>query len=173
MIVIGLATYGYNIMKVLGNKITLHSPSRGFSMELGAAITVILASQYGLPVSTTMCITGSTIGVALCNGDLKSSKCVEAPSLPLLHPPFSLPLHLLQPHPFVEPRTDCSSPFSQLARHCLDLLRMGPHRPRRRSRLWLPHGSSLSLGFFLFSTSKLTFLFSSLQGILLNSPHFA
>lgn len=71
-IVIGLATYGYNIMKVLGNKITLMSPSRGFSMELGASITVILASQYGLPVSTTMCITGSTIGVALCNGDLRS-----------------------------------------------------------------------------------------------------
>ncbi|RDB17305.1 Phosphate-repressible phosphate permease pho-4 [Hypsizygus marmoreus] len=72
MIVIGLATYGYNIMKVLGNKITLHSPSRGFSMELGAAITVILASQYGLPVSTTMCITGATLGVALCNGDIKA-----------------------------------------------------------------------------------------------------
>ncbi|GAA5939609.1 Pho89p [Sporobolomyces koalae] len=71
-IVIGLATYGYNIMAVLGNRITLHSPSRGFSMELGAAITVILASQYGLPVSTTMCITGSTIGVALCNGDIRS-----------------------------------------------------------------------------------------------------
>ncbi|GAA5872410.1 hypothetical protein JCM1840_006055 [Sporobolomyces johnsonii] len=71
-IVLGLATYGYNIMKVLGNKITLHSPSRGFSMELGASITVILASQYGLPVSTTMCITGATVGVALCNGDLKS-----------------------------------------------------------------------------------------------------
>lgn len=45
MIVIGLATYGYNIMKILGNKLTLHSPSRGFSMELGAAITVLLASQ--------------------------------------------------------------------------------------------------------------------------------
>ncbi|ESK89691.1 sodium:inorganic phosphate symporter [Moniliophthora roreri MCA 2997] len=72
MLVIGLATYGYNIMAVLGNRITLHSPSRGFSMELGAAITVILASQYGLPVSTTMCITGSTIGVALCNGDWKA-----------------------------------------------------------------------------------------------------
>ncbi|KAI5477868.1 hypothetical protein MNV49_005853 [Pseudohyphozyma bogoriensis] len=73
MISIGLATYGYNIMAVLGNKITLHSPSRGFSMELGAAITVILASQYGLPVSTTMCITGATIGVSLCNGDFKST----------------------------------------------------------------------------------------------------
>ncbi|GAA6009004.1 inorganic phosphate transporter [Rhodotorula paludigena] len=71
-LVIGFLTFGYNIMRVLGNKITLHSPSRGFSMELGSAITVILASQYGLPVSTTMCITGSTIGVALCNGDLKA-----------------------------------------------------------------------------------------------------
>ena len=84
-----------NIMKVLGNKITLHSPSRGFSMELGSAMTVVLASQYGIPVSTTvrsalcgypaklcrpltsvspsqMCITGATVGVALCNGDLRS-----------------------------------------------------------------------------------------------------
>lgn len=71
-LVLGLATYGYNIMAVLGNRITLHSPSRGFAMELGAAMTVILASQYGLPVSTTMCITGSTVGVGLCNGDLKA-----------------------------------------------------------------------------------------------------
>ncbi|KAL7412668.1 sodium:inorganic phosphate symporter [Mrakia frigida] len=72
MIVLGLATYGYNIMRVLGNRLTLHSPSRGFCMELGAAITVLLASQYGLPVSSTMCITGATLGVALCNGDIKS-----------------------------------------------------------------------------------------------------
>ncbi|BGP05655.1 hypothetical protein JCM10049v2_001461 [Rhodotorula toruloides] len=71
-LVLGLGTYGYNIMRVLGNKITLHSPSRGFSMELGSAITVVLASQYGLPVSTTMCITGSTVGVALCNGDFRA-----------------------------------------------------------------------------------------------------
>ncbi|KAJ7446119.1 phosphate transporter [Mycena latifolia] len=71
-LVIGLATYGYNIMKVLGNKLTLHSPSRGFSMELGSAITVILASQYGIPVSTTMCITGATLGVGLCNGDWRA-----------------------------------------------------------------------------------------------------
>ncbi|KIY62110.1 sodium:inorganic phosphate symporter [Cylindrobasidium torrendii FP15055 ss-10] len=71
-LVIGLATYGYNIMAILGNKLTLHSPSRGYSMELGASITVLLASQYAIPVSSTMCITGSTIGVALCNGDIKS-----------------------------------------------------------------------------------------------------
>ncbi|KAJ9091036.1 hypothetical protein QFC19_009273 [Naganishia cerealis] len=72
-LVLGLATYGYNIMAVLGNRITLHSPSRGFCMELGASITVILASQYGIPVSTSMCITGATIGVSLCNGDIKST----------------------------------------------------------------------------------------------------
>ncbi|KAJ2914869.1 hypothetical protein MD484_g5535, partial [Candolleomyces efflorescens] len=73
MLVIGLATYGYNIMRVLGNRITLHSPSRGFSMELAASITVILAAQYGIPVSTTMCIVGATIGVSLCNGDWRAT----------------------------------------------------------------------------------------------------
>ncbi|KAK0484613.1 sodium:inorganic phosphate symporter [Armillaria novae-zelandiae] len=71
-LVIGLATYGYNIMAILGNRMTLHSPSRGYSMELGSAITVVLASQYAIPVSTTMCITGATLGVAMCNNDLKS-----------------------------------------------------------------------------------------------------
>lgn len=59
-------------MRNLGNRITKHSPTRGYSMELAAAITVLLASQLGLPVSTTQCITGAVIGVALTNGDLKS-----------------------------------------------------------------------------------------------------
>ncbi|KJZ67927.1 hypothetical protein HIM_12684 [Hirsutella minnesotensis 3608] len=69
---LGLTTYGYNIMKVMGNKITYHSPSRGSSMEMGAAITVLLFSQFSLPVSTSMCITGATVGVGLCNGTLKA-----------------------------------------------------------------------------------------------------
>lgn len=47
-IVIGLWTYGYNIMRNLGNRITLHSPSRGFSMELGSAITVIMATKLSM-----------------------------------------------------------------------------------------------------------------------------
>ncbi|KAJ6438793.1 sodium/phosphate symporter [Purpureocillium lavendulum] len=71
-ICIGFITYGYNIMKVMGNKITYHSPSRGSSMEMGAAITVLIFSQYSLPVSTSMCITGATVGVGLCNGTLKA-----------------------------------------------------------------------------------------------------
>ncbi|KAH7069924.1 phosphate transporter [Paraphoma chrysanthemicola] len=69
---LGLITYGYNIMKVMGNKITYHSPSRGCSMEMGAALTVLIFSQYALPVSTSMCITGATVGVGLCNGTIKA-----------------------------------------------------------------------------------------------------
>ncbi|KAI5826436.1 phosphate transporter [Schizophyllum commune Tattone D] len=71
-LVIGLATYGYNIMRVLGNRLTLHSPTRGFSMELGSSIAVVLASQLALPVSTTQCIVGATAAVGICNGDVKS-----------------------------------------------------------------------------------------------------
>jgi sodium-dependent phosphate transporter len=71
-LVIGLWTYGYNIMRNLGNRLTLQSPSRGFSMELGSAITVVMATRLSIPVSTTQCIVGAVIGVALCNGDLKA-----------------------------------------------------------------------------------------------------
>ncbi|BEI94110.1 uncharacterized protein CcaverHIS019_0605690 [Cutaneotrichosporon cavernicola] len=71
-IVIGLATYGYNIMSALGNRLTLHSPSRGFSMQFGASLCVLLASQYGIPVSSTMCLAGATMGVGLCSGGVKA-----------------------------------------------------------------------------------------------------
>lgn len=41
-------------------------------MEMGAALTVLIFSQYSLPVSTSMCITGATVGVGLCNGTFKA-----------------------------------------------------------------------------------------------------
>lgn len=41
-------------------------------MEMGAALTVLIFSQYSLPVSTSMCITGATVGVGLCNGTIKA-----------------------------------------------------------------------------------------------------
>lgn len=71
-LIFGFVVYGYNIMSVMGSKITYHSPSRGSSMEMGAAITILIFSQYKLPVSTSMCITGATVGVGLCNGTLKA-----------------------------------------------------------------------------------------------------
>ena len=60
------------MLVVMGNKITYHSPSRGCSMEMGAALTIVIFSQYSLPVSTSMCITGATVGVGLCNGTLRA-----------------------------------------------------------------------------------------------------
>ncbi|KAI5361222.1 Putative phosphate transporter [Septoria linicola] len=67
---LGFWFLGYHIIRSLGNKITQMSPTRGFAIELGAAITVLLASRLGLPVSTTQCLTGAAVGVALMNYDL-------------------------------------------------------------------------------------------------------
>lgn len=71
-IIVGLATYGVNIMKILGEKITYISASRGFSAELSTALVVSLASRYGLPISTTQCITGAIVGISLCDRNWKN-----------------------------------------------------------------------------------------------------
>ncbi|ORX97194.1 phosphate transporter [Basidiobolus meristosporus CBS 931.73] len=66
----GLFTYGYKIMRSLGNQLTFHSPSRGFSIELGSCLTVLTCSKLGAPISTTQCVTGATAAVGLCNNTL-------------------------------------------------------------------------------------------------------
>ncbi|CAI5759457.1 unnamed protein product [Candida verbasci] len=71
-LVIGLWTYGYRIMSNLGNKLILQSPARGFSIELGAAITTVMATQLAIPVSTTQSAVGATVFVGLCNRELKT-----------------------------------------------------------------------------------------------------
>lgn len=64
-IVVGLATYGYNIIKVLGVELATMTPSRGFAAELATSLTISIATVYGLPVSTTQTITGAEVGVGL------------------------------------------------------------------------------------------------------------
>ncbi|GMF12527.1 unnamed protein product [[Candida] boidinii] len=63
--------FGYRLMANLGNKLILQSPSRGFSIELGTAVTTIIATRLSIPISTTQCAIGATIAVGLCNLDLK------------------------------------------------------------------------------------------------------
>merc|ERR1712023_155079 len=65
---IGLLTYGYKIMRAIGVKLAVVTPSRGFAIELGAAIVIIMGSYLGLPLSTTHCQVGATTGVALLEG---------------------------------------------------------------------------------------------------------
>ncbi len=67
-IVIGLATYGYKVIETIGKKITELTPSRGFSAEFGAATTVLICSQLGIPISTTHTLVGSVIGVGFARG---------------------------------------------------------------------------------------------------------
>ena len=69
---IGLLTLGHIIMSALGNRLTLQSPSRGSCIELGAMLTVMIASRNGIPVSTTHCISGATMAVGLCNGTVNA-----------------------------------------------------------------------------------------------------
>ncbi|KAJ2644623.1 hypothetical protein GGF44_000521 [Coemansia sp. RSA 1694] len=69
---VGLLTFGYHVMRKLGNGVTYLSPSRGFSAELGTSLTVLTASKIGLPVSTTHCITGAITAIGLCNGNFRA-----------------------------------------------------------------------------------------------------
>jgi sodium-dependent phosphate transporter len=64
-IVLGLATYGFKIMRALGVKLVKITNSRGYCAELTSSITVIVASRYGFPVSTTQVITGAITGIGL------------------------------------------------------------------------------------------------------------
>ena len=62
---IGLGTLagGWRIIHTMGSKITKLQPVGGFAAETGAAIAILIATQSGVPVSTTHAITGSIVGV--------------------------------------------------------------------------------------------------------------
>merc|ERR1711972_580905 len=63
--VIGLATYGYKIMKVLGVRMCYMTSTRGYCIELSSAIIIIICSALGQPASTTHAQVGATIGAGL------------------------------------------------------------------------------------------------------------
>lgn len=67
-LVIGFLLYGYRVMKSLGYKLTMLSPSRGACAELGSSFTVVTASFLSIPVSTTQCIVGGVTAVGLVGG---------------------------------------------------------------------------------------------------------
>lgn len=64
-IVAGLAVAGQKVMTTVGKNIILLQPSSGFCAELAAATTILLASQWGLPVSTTHALVGGVVGIGL------------------------------------------------------------------------------------------------------------
>jgi PiT family inorganic phosphate transporter len=72
-IALGTLSGGWRIVKTMGEKITKLRPVDGFCAESGAAISLFIASWFGIPVSTTHTITGAIVGV----GSLKRLTAVK------------------------------------------------------------------------------------------------
>ncbi len=72
-IAIGLALYGPKLIRTVGSEITELDQTRAFCIAMAAAITVIIASQMGLPVSSTHIAVGGIFGVGFLREYLKTS----------------------------------------------------------------------------------------------------
>lgn len=59
----GMATGGWRVIKTIGMRITNLNPVQGFAAQMGAAGVIEIASNLGIPVSTTHCISTSIMGV--------------------------------------------------------------------------------------------------------------
>jgi len=82
-IAVGLALYGPKLIKTVGSEITELDQMRAFAIAMAAAITVIIASQLGLPVSSTHIAVGGVFGVGflreyLDRGESKFLQAVRA-----------------------------------------------------------------------------------------------
>jgi PiT family inorganic phosphate transporter len=60
---IGTAFGGWRIIRTMGFKITKLEPVNGFAAETSGAVSILLASAFGIPLSTTHCIGASIMGV--------------------------------------------------------------------------------------------------------------
>ena len=72
-IAIGLALYGPKLIKTVGSEITELDKMRAFCIAMAAAITVIIATQLGLPVSSTHIAVGGVFGVGFLREFIKTN----------------------------------------------------------------------------------------------------
>ncbi len=73
-IALGLALYGPKLIRTVGSEITELDQMRAFSVAMAASITVIIASQLGLPVSSTHIAVGGIFGVGFLREYLEGSE---------------------------------------------------------------------------------------------------
>lgn len=76
VISLGTLMGGWRIVHTMGTKITELNSMRGCAAESGAAIVIYLATEQGVPVSTTHTVTGSIAGVGLLNGMKETHRAV-------------------------------------------------------------------------------------------------
>ncbi|KFL36996.1 inorganic phosphate transporter [Arenimonas donghaensis] len=70
---VGLALYGPRLIRTVGNEITEIDPMRAYCIAMAATLTVIVASQLGLPISTTHVTIGAVFGVGFLREYLKAN----------------------------------------------------------------------------------------------------
>jgi len=70
---VGLALFGAKLIRTVGREITELDRMRAYSIAIAAAITVIIAAQLGMPVSTTHVTIGALFGVGFLREYLKVS----------------------------------------------------------------------------------------------------
>ena len=72
-IALGLALYGPKLIRTVGSEITELNQTRAYCIALSAAITVIVATHFGLPVSSTHIAVGAVFGVGFLREYLKAN----------------------------------------------------------------------------------------------------
>jgi len=65
--VFGIAALGSRTIATVGGKITTLTPSKSFSVQIGAAVAVLSSTVLGLAVSTSHCLVGSVVGVGIAS----------------------------------------------------------------------------------------------------------
>ena len=65
--VVGIAALGSRTIATVGGKITTLTPSKSFSVQIGAAVAVLSSTVLGLAVSTSHCLVGSVVGVGIAS----------------------------------------------------------------------------------------------------------
>ena len=68
----GLSTWGHRVMQTVGKDLVAINFSKGFAIELGSTLSVVLASVVGMPVSSTHCQIGSIVAVGIAESGLAS-----------------------------------------------------------------------------------------------------
>ncbi|EPQ9772749.1 inorganic phosphate transporter [Campylobacter jejuni] len=66
-LVVGLWFLGKEVITAVGSKLATIRPTTGFSAELGASIVILLATQFGIPVSSTHILIGAILGIGVYN----------------------------------------------------------------------------------------------------------
>lgn len=72
-VIFGLAVFGEHVIRTVGTKITRITASRGYCVELATSVSVLIASFFGLPVSSTHCAIGAIVSVGLVNAGGKKA----------------------------------------------------------------------------------------------------